>query len=978
MLSFCNIFLNLRKGSFSPLYRKITLLLLVMLTMVFDLQATHLRAGQITVTADPNNPRGFWITVEVWTNTRNTSVLFGGDQDILDFGDLTLMFVPETQNQAGKPGKPALPPGVAYASFTVYHEYIAGGVYTVSYREPNRNEGVLNMDASVNTQFYLETQIVIDPFYGLNNSPRLEVDPIDRACPGVAFTHNPGAYDPDPQDSISYALVIPFSNRRTSVLNYRDPNDPRFYEPAGFPYTNEAGTQPPDFNINELTGTITWDAPGAVGEYNIAFHVIEWRKVNGRWRRLGYVRRDMQIIVEDCDNERPDLEIPPDTCVVAGSLLDVDIIGTDPDGDKVKIEAFSPILEYPIEQGPASINPNPGPGDYRDVPATTEFTWQTQCSHVRAQPYAVVFKVTDNPPSGTQLATFKTWFITVVGPPPQWNSYDPDDTKRHVTVRWDPYTCANAQTMQVWRKVDGADFEPSNCETGMPEHLGYELVGTVNIGEQDFYTDTNNGKGLIPGARYCYRLVAVFPQSTASESLVSEDLCIEPFDIVTPVITNVSVVETSDTNGSIDICWTPPIDLPPAAYVYRVFRRTGFTPEEDSVLVDETTNLCLTDNGLDTDGTVYNYVVSAYINTNDPPVGTSAAASSVRIEAGSRFERIELSWNAVVPWSNNISGLTHKIYRGDAGATNISQLNLLADVNVTQDGFFYVDTGLEDREYCYLVETYGSYGNPDIPSPLINRSQIVCAMPGDTVPPCKPPSPILADGRDCRDFVQDLTTCQTNDFTNILEWTRDDQECNDDIAYYNVYYSNAQNGTYTLLATNIEVPRYEDKGTGRTSFAACYRIAAVDRSGNISEMSDPICFENCPHYELPNVFTPNGDDCNDYFSAYSDRGIVGENGEQDGCVTPIESRQKCARFVEKVVFHVYNRWGREVYTYTGRNNDDENHIYIDWDGISNEGQALATGVYYYVAEVTFVAIDPAIKYQTIKGWVHLVRDQPTN
>ncbi len=83
----------------------------------------------------------------------------------------------------------------------------------------------------------------------------------------------------------------------------------------------------PTFSIDPVTGTITWDAPGAIGEYNIAFHIIEWRFKNGQWVQMGYVRRDMQILVDDCDNERPDLILPPDTCVVAGTILNETIFG---------------------------------------------------------------------------------------------------------------------------------------------------------------------------------------------------------------------------------------------------------------------------------------------------------------------------------------------------------------------------------------------------------------------------------------------------------------------------------------------------------------------------------------------------------------------------------------------------------------------------------------------------------------------------
>ena len=193
------------------------------------------------------------------------------------------------------------------------------------------------MDASVNTTFYLETEINVDPFLGCNNTPNLLIAPIDQACTGVQFTHNPGAYDPD-GDSLSYVMVVPFSDRNTQVINYKDPNDPKFY--TNFGQGNEDLSGPPTFGIDPITGTITWNSPGAVGEYNIAFHVVESRKKSERYYRVGYVRRDMQILVDDCDNERPDLIMPPDTCVVAGTTLDVKILGIDPDNDDVKIEAF--------------------------------------------------------------------------------------------------------------------------------------------------------------------------------------------------------------------------------------------------------------------------------------------------------------------------------------------------------------------------------------------------------------------------------------------------------------------------------------------------------------------------------------------------------------------------------------------------------------------------------------------------------------
>jgi hypothetical protein len=66
---------------------------------------------------------------------------------------------------------------------------------------------------------------------------------------------------------------------------------------------------------------------------------------------------------------------------------------------------------------------------------------------------------------------------------------------------------------------------------------------------------------------------------------------------------------------------------------------------------------------------------------------------------------------------------------------------------------------------------------------------------------------------------------------------------------------------------------------------------AADSMGNRSVMSDTVCIDSdtCGGYRLPNVFTPNGDDYNDYFIPY-----------------PYSS-------VEKIDLQIFNRWGMLVY-----------------------------------------------------------------
>jgi hypothetical protein len=220
--------------------------------------ATHLRAGEITVRRESCTSLTFLITITVYTNT-GSQIKFG-EPGLLDFGDGSQPLMPPTIDNTIRPD---LGPAIGTVSFTTSHTYAGPGRYVISYNEPNRNAGILNMFNSVETKFYLETVISIDPFLGCDNSPRLLVPPIDKACRGAAFYHNPGAYDPD-GDSLSYEFTIPKREKGIEVNNYRKPNAKEFYDKIGVNYStaNENGNGPPGFTINPVTGTIIWAALG--------------------------------------------------------------------------------------------------------------------------------------------------------------------------------------------------------------------------------------------------------------------------------------------------------------------------------------------------------------------------------------------------------------------------------------------------------------------------------------------------------------------------------------------------------------------------------------------------------------------------------------------------------------------------------------------------------------------------------------------
>jgi hypothetical protein len=973
--------------------RILGLFLICMLIAPLSMMATHMRAGNILVRKIGDcNSLLYQITIVAYIDTESPVPFGGATTDLLYIrgtsGPPVSFVVPEiTKNN--------VPPGCTYTvidevlkvarvTYTTQVVFRGNDTYTISYTEINRNAGILNMYNSVETPFYIETQILIDQAgLGCSTPALISVPPVDQACSGVTWTHNPGATDPD--DSISYELAIPYSAPRREVVDHKFPNHPIFY--SDYPHGNEAQDGEPKFTIDPIDGTITWDAPDAPGEYNIAFHIVEWRKdKSGKRRRIGYVRRDMQIIVkDDCDNERPELNVPQDICVRAGESIDEVITAFDKPNskgevDKVRIEAFSQLFELTAPS--IAATKTPANGSFEIAPQMA-FHWQTTCADVREQPYLVVFKATDDN-DYTRLATFKTWRIRVVGPEPVWNDRISNPSSQSVTLKWNSYICNNAQTMQIWRRVDSLAYTPGECETGMPPTLGYEKIADVSA-SQTQYVDTNNGEGLSSAARYCYRLVAVFPSPKGGESIVSSDTCIMPIETPDPVITNVSVLKTDPATGKVKVKWRKPFkEQFPLPYTYRVYRGNGFE-RSDSVLVKTIENSLneydsIEDDaaGLNTENNVYNYSVVVYKNNTDLPTqgfGFSKPASTVRLTTRAQVGKIILSWSADVPWSNVMAGAggkyNHKIYRGPEGSTDDELIAEIASVDVTQEGLTYTDEGpLEEGTiYCYRVETYGSYGNADLIDPLINRSQKLCARPGDSIPPiCN--MVVEVDAQDCKGLIEAGQLCNANVFTNTITWQRPDDPNCDDIAEYIIYRSGRKGGAYVRYDS---VPSTSTSFTDRNliSFAQCYKIQAKDHSGNVGPLSEEVCKDNCPYYAIPNVFTPNGDGKNDVLNAYDARRFCNENGECSG--VPDIILQNCPRFVEAVKFSVINRWGQEVYNYKS-DNTSERTIYIDWNGKDNSGVLLASGVYYYNLEVTFDSVDPKNNVKHYKGWLHIIHE----
>jgi gliding motility-associated-like protein len=930
--------------------KKIILLIILICCSLGEIFATHIRAGEITAKRIGCSGREYEFTLTAYRDT-GSDILFGNGE--FTFGDGESIML----NPDGFSRKEIIDDEIELVEFKIRHDYGSNGDYVVSYVEDFRNVGIVNMSNSGSVSFYVETLIRIDPFFGCNDTPIFLIPPVDKGAVGVLYYHNPGAFDIN-GDSIAFKLVTPQSREGVNVPNFRSP------EIAAGGQTSQQ-TGPAFLSLDEILGDLIWDAPGLKGEFNVAFIAEEWRKIAGEWRFLGSVTRDMQIIVDETDNDPPELQIPLDTCIEAGTLLEAEIIATDPNPESlVRIEGFGgPFILSP----PATLTPTSN--DFFETPTISNFSWQTDCSHIREDPYLVRFKATDNGP-GLRLTTFETWSVTIVPPSPK-NVVAESRPQRSIEVSWDEYNCGDAEIIQVYRRVDSFEFIPENCEIGIPENGGYELIGSVPASQNSFL-DNNDGLGLNFGATYCYRLVAVFELPLGGISYASEEIC-QKIEATGPVITNVTVDETDLENGEITVSWLPPLDIDttlyPAPYKYQVMRSTGgsFTPV--AVVEDDTT---FTDTGLNTTAETFRYQLQLYL-LNDAVseenlIEVSATASSVRLSSVGLFESINLNWEASVPWSNTNQDFPyHYIYRNKITA-NADEFVLIDSVDVTQNGFQYLDSGQfnnqnlsNTEEYCYFVTTSGGYGNDDIFDPLLNDSQILCAQPDDQIDPC-PPFDVgfqLDSPEKCLDFLADKD-CEFNQFQNELFWDANlTDSCDSQISYYEIFFQNDLEDEFELIGTTRDTFFIHD---GLDEFAGCYKIRAVDQSENRSQFSETFCKENCPNLEFPNVFTPNGDGKNDFFTPFFQRTF-------DNVSTNIPL-EKCPRFLEKIEFKVFNRYGKQVYSFES---GGENGLFINWDGTNFGGEPLPSATYFFEAIATFDMLRPENKQQTFKGFVQIIR-----
>lgn len=842
-------------------------LFLVLTSLVWSpewLHATHQRAAEITYRH--LSGLSYEITLISYTYTPSQANYYRDFLPVI-WGDGTSGEIPRVEIRY-------LPDSIMYNRYVGQHTFPAPATYTISCEDPNRNGGIINIPNSINTPLFIYSELTINPFLGgFNNSPVLLIPPVDNGCVQQPFYHNPGAYDPD-GDSLSYRLV-PCRGMEGLVI-------PGYTLPAA-----SVG-----LTLDPVTGDLLWNAPVQQGEFNVAILIEEWRS----GQKIGSVLRDMQIIVLACQNKPPVILPLADTCVEAGKKLRFIVKAYDPDSNVVTLTATGGPFVQP--RSPATMSPDPAIGAGH---TEAQFSWATLCEHVRKTPYQVFFTAKDNA-KPVDLVTIRSMNILVVGPAPENLSAEPSGN--NVNLTWDPYKCTNAIGFFLYRKSDSTGYIPGYCQTGVPPYLGYTKIAEISPLDQQNYTDDNGGTGLARGFRYCYLLVAIYPDG--AQGYASNEACAMLKKDVA-MITHVSITKTHETGGTVYVAWSMPTEIDslqaPGPYKYLLYRSADTAPL-NYALIDSLNNLADTvynDRFLDTRNQGYTYRVDLYNDTqgNRFLIGPSSPASSMFLQLTPMNRRLILRWSNNVPWRNTL----FTVFRKSPGSPDFDSVGVSSVP-------YYNDSGLENGlTYCYLIRSQGTYAMPGFIEPIINFSQENCAVPDDRTPPC-PPSLTVS------------TLCDIGQ--NTLKWKNPDADsCHMDIARYYVYFSTGY-GAMQLVDSIISPFDSVYHHTPDGWFTGCYRVVAVDSAGNQSDTAGRVCVDltACPEwlYHLPNIFTPNGDGFNDLFRPF-----------------PYKK-------VNAVDIRIYDRWGRLVFE-TGDPG-------INWNGEDKTtGQPCSDGTYFYVGEV---------------------------
>lgn len=265
-------------------------------------------------------------------------------------------------------------PGVGISKFSLIHNFGQNGLMQLSYTEPNRNEGVINIQQSVNTTFSLKTRLILNEEDKKIVSPTLLFDPLVVANLGIDFSQTLAAIDSN-NFKLRYSLITPLSGIDNEVTGY--------FLPEGI-------------TLNELNGTLTWPAANLgqnQGEYGFAVEIKQFEKIEGdNFIERGSMIVDFQVILAETEGsisvqKDPVLDENDALLVSAGEFQTISFTAN-ADGEELDFEVNSELIALGSDIFNFEVVRDEA--DYR-----IDLSFNVDESIVRDNPYPIAFSVSN-------------------------------------------------------------------------------------------------------------------------------------------------------------------------------------------------------------------------------------------------------------------------------------------------------------------------------------------------------------------------------------------------------------------------------------------------------------------------------------------------------------------------------------------------------------------------------------------------------
>ncbi len=238
-----------------------------------------------------------------------------------------------------------------------------------------------------------------------NTSPVITNPPVAYICCNQPFNYNNGCTDLSDQDSLAYSMESPLGTSRGNILGY---NAPLSKNVPMTPYCSGGGVScapnptaaiPEGFYLNPQSGDLVFTPTNCSEVGVVVVQVNEYRKTaSGTKLLMGIIRRDMQLIVENCAvNQPPRITGPTDTVICSGQSICFNV-----DAQDNGIDTLSMTWNRGVAGATFNVL-NPSGTD-----KTAQFCWTPPANVVKDLPYTFTVRAEDNycPRKATAIRSF--------------------------------------------------------------------------------------------------------------------------------------------------------------------------------------------------------------------------------------------------------------------------------------------------------------------------------------------------------------------------------------------------------------------------------------------------------------------------------------------------------------------------------------------------------------------------------------------